>query len=202
MNSIQLIKHNYNLSTRKYTLSKNNNYKIPSVGLIQSFKILNYNDLCDKYLKNKDLSINNFQLKPSLIIGNFTIVPSDLNSNLDSNLDSNLNSSINDIISIKDIRNYIRNIDYPETDYHNQLLNFENYLFSQQLKSTEYYYTINNKDLQNSIFNSGVNVYIEMLLNNSKISNNYDNSNYNRIDDDLLIEETYWDKIYDNDNKK
>jgi len=182
MNSINLVKHNFKLSTRNYTLSTNNNFKIPSIGLIQSFKIQNFDSLIEKY-KN---------IKLVLTIGNFQIETSDL-----------YNSEIKDTISIKELRNYIRNIDFPETDFDNKLLNFEHFLFSQQLKCTEHYYTLNNKDLQDSIFTSGINLYIEAKLNN--VENSFekckDLESSSQILDDILIEETYWEKVYD-DNKK
>ena len=105
----------------------------------------------------------------------------------------------NDISFIKSLRNYIRNIDFPETDFDNKLINFEHYLFSQQLKCTEHYYTINNKDLQNSIFTSGINIYIDIKENNE----NKDDSQteivdgFTLIEEELQIEETFWDKIYE-----
>ena len=95
----------------------------------------------------------------------------------------------NDTIDIKQLREYIRNIDYPESDYENKLLNFEQYLFSQQLKCTEHYYTLSNKDLQDSLFTSGVNVYV--IVNYVDIENNQNVE----INDDLIIEETYFEKI-------
>ena len=101
MNSINLVKHNFKLSTRNYTLSTNNNFKVPSIGLIQSFKIQNFDSLIEKY-KN---------IKLVLTIGNFQIETSDL-----------YNSETKDTISIKELRNYIRNIDFPETDFDNKLL--------------------------------------------------------------------------------
>jgi hypothetical protein len=180
MNNINLLKHNYKLSTRNYSLSPSNNFKIPSIGLIQSFKILNYNEIKEKY-KDHNLCIN-------ITIGNFNINTHSLFKSQD------------DIICIKSLRNYIRDIDFPETDFDNKLINFEHYLFSQQLKCTEHYYTINNKDLQNSIFTSGVNVYIDIKINSSE---NKDDSQtqimdeFTLIEEELQIEETFWDKIYE-----
>jgi hypothetical protein len=181
MNSVNLIKHNYKLSTRTYTLTKDKHFKIPSIGLIQSFKILNFNSILEKY-SNENLN-EKYILKivPCITIGNFKIIPKNLFLNNDT---SN--------ISIKDLRNYIRNIDFPETEFENQLINFEHYLFSQQLKSTEYYYTIKNNDLYDSIFTSGLNIYIEL-----HIDSNCDDINIENIENnDLIIEETYWEKIY------
>lgn len=181
MNNINLVKHNYKLSTRNYSLSPNSNFKIPSIGLIQSFKVLNYNEIKEKY-KDHKLYLN-------ITIGNFNIVPYSLFNTQD------------DTICIKSLRNYIRDIDFPETDFDNKLINFEHYLFSQQLKCTEHYYTINNKDLQNSIFTSGVNVYIDIKINTSENkddgSSNLVTDEYTTIEDELKIEETFWDKIYE-----
>ncbi len=45
LNNIIPKKDNYKLSTRSYTLNKEKQFKIPSIGLIQSFKIQNYDKL-------------------------------------------------------------------------------------------------------------------------------------------------------------
>jgi hypothetical protein len=191
MNSINPIKHNYKLSTRNYTVSKNNNFKTQSVGLIQSFKIINFEEIKKKYNENDEnqKDKNNEKINkivPSLTIGNFSIIPYILYSS---------NQDNQDTINIKDLRNYIRNIDYPETDFDNKLINFEHFLFSQQLKSTEHYYTIKNSDLQNTIFTSGVNVYIDLKIINE--NNEIDESCENIfLNEELQIEETFWDKIY------
>jgi hypothetical protein len=178
MNSINPVKHNYKLSTRNYTLSLNNNYKIPSVGLIQSFKVVNYDEIIEKH-KDKKLLL-------FITVGNFGIVP------------YSMYTTSENIICVKTLRNYIRNIDFPETDFDNKLINFEHYLFSQQLKCTEHYYTLNNSDLQNAIFTSGINVYIDI-----KYEDNKDNKEQLiTIEDDLTIEETFWDKIYEDEIKK
>lgn len=169
MNSITPVRHNYKLSTRKYTLTNEKNFKIPSIGLIQSFKITNFKELSEKY---------NSEIVPVLTIGNFEISPQSLYTHEDKS-----------IISIKDLRNYIRNIDLPETDIDNKLINFEHYLFSQQLKCTEHYYTIKNSDLNDCIFTSGLNLYIE-LKNENKT-----------IEEEIYIEETYWEKNYEDDKK-
>ena len=175
MNNINLVKHNYKLSTRKYNLTKDKQFKIPSIGLIQSFKILNLNSILEKY--------KNLQLIPVLIIGNFEITPTLLYNHQDTS-----------IISIKDLRNYIRNIDFPETEIDNKLINFEHYLFSQQLKCTDHYYTIKNNDLYDCIFTSGLNVYIELR----DVNNSQNKDIHEQIIDDLDIEETFWEKIYEN----
>jgi hypothetical protein len=187
MNSVTPVKHNFKLSTRKYTLSTNNNFKIPSIGLIQSLKLLNYSDLIEKY--------NHSKIQLLLQVGNFPININDILNISSSSIEYETNDTTrevdtpNDTIDIKKIREYIRNIDYPETDYENKLLNFEQYLFSQQLKCTEHYYTISNKDLQNSLFTSGVNVYV--IVRYIDIENNQ----IVEINDDLVIEETYFEKI-------
>ena len=107
------VKHNYKLSTRNYSVSGNNNYKIPSIGLIQSFKLVNFKELKEKY--NKDIIL-------SITVGNFTIIP------------YNLFTKEKDVINIEQLRNYIRELDFPEDDYQNKLIIFEHFLFSQQLK--------------------------------------------------------------------
>ena len=202
MNSVTPVKYNFKLSTRKYTLSTNNHFKIPSIGLIQSFKLLNYSDLIEKY--------NHSKIQVLLQVGNFPININDMlnyrrQTSADAGVSAQSNSSVdrfenndktdqndtlkNDTIDIKQLREYIRNIDYPESDYENKLLNFEQYLFSQQLKCTEHYYTLSNKDLQDSLFTSGVNVYV--IVNYVDIENNQNVE----INDDLIIEETYFEKI-------
>ena len=179
MNNINLVKHNYKLSTRNYTLDSKNNFKIPSVGLIQSFKILNYNEIKEKY-KNKHIII-------AITIGNFKIHT------------HKLFTSDEDIICIKSLRKYIRDIDDIVSDYDIELINFEHFLFSQQLKCTEHYYTIKNTDLQNSIFTSGINVYIDIreILHSTQPCSDKQNCESIILDDELKIEETFWDKIYE-----
>ena len=192
MNSVSLVKNNYKLSTRTYTLNKDKYFKIPSIGLIQSFKILNLNSILEKYS-------NEIKIIPSITIGNFKIIPSDLFPNDDTSC-----------ISIKDLRNYIRNIDFPETEYDNKLLSFEHYLFSQQLKCTEHYYTIKNSDLNDSIFTSGLNIYIELTLKSNTENKTVQSEPdmfpipFTSVDienNDIIIEETYWEKIYKDDKK-
>ena len=190
MNSVNPVKHNFKLSTRKYTLSTNNNFKIPTIGLIQSLKILNYSDLIEKYNHSKIqllLQIGNFQININDMLNNRSNLTIEYSGNNDEIKNDDI--SKNDTIDVKKIREYIRNIDYPETDYENKLLNFEQYLFSQQLKCTEHYYTISNKGLQDSLFTSCVNVYV--IVNYIDI----ENKKIVEINDDLLIEETYFEKI-------
>ena len=175
LNNIIAKKDNYKLSTRTYTLNSEKQFKIPSIGLIQSFKILNYNELKEKY------SI----LKPVLLLGNFKIIPQELYS--PENIDT---------ISIKELREYIRNMDFPNNSYENNLISMEHYLYSQQLKSTEYYYTIQNKDLFDSIFTSGMNVYIELHYCENKEN---DTEETLSVVDEITIEETFWDKIREDD---
>jgi hypothetical protein len=173
LNNIIPKKDNYKLSTRCYTLNKEKQFKIPSIGLIQSFKIQNYDKLKEKY------SI----LTPVLFLGNFKITPQELYT-----------PENEDVISIKELREHIRNIDFPNDVYENNLLNMEHFLYSQQLKSIEYYYTIQNKDLFDSIFTSGMNVYIELQYGEK------DNEMKEQLSiDEITIEETYWDKIREED---
>lgn len=180
MNNINLIKYNYKLSTRNYSISCNNNFKIPSIGLIQSFKILNYNEIKEKF-NDKNIII-------MVTIGNFPIYIDKI--------------SCKDTFNIKDLRCYIRNLDDIINDYDNDLIKFENFLFSQQLKCTEHYYTIKNEELQNSIFTSGINVYIDIREYVPPIDDNLSIEylkNLKIVDEELKIEETFWDKIFENE---
>jgi len=176
LNNIIAKKDNYKLSTRCYTLNKEKQFKIPSIGLIQSFKIQHYDKLKEQY------SI----LRPVLFLGNFKITPNELYT-----------PENEDVISIKELREHIRNIDFPNDVYENNLINMEHFLYSQQLKSIEYYYTIQNKDLFNSIFTSGMNVYIELEYNENDDENNKIKEQLSI--DEITIEETYWDKIREED---
>ena len=177
LNNIIVKKDNYKLSTRCYTLNKEKQFKIPSIGLIQSFKIQNYDKLKEKY------SI----LTPVLFLGNFKITPQELYT-----------PENEDTISIKELRQYIRNIDFPNNVYENNLLNIEHFLYSQQLKCIEYYYTIQNKDLFDSIFTSGMNVYIELQYDENNDTKSNEIKEQLSIDE-ITIEETYWDKIREED---
>jgi hypothetical protein len=169
LNNINVKKDNYKLSTRSYTLNKEKQFKIPSIGLLGSFRITNYKELKEQY------SI----LKPVLLLGNFKIIPQELYT-----------PENEDTISIKELREHIRNIDLPNDVYENNLISMEHYLYSQQLKSIEYYYTIKNKDLFDCIFTSGMNVYIEL---------HYVENGEDKIFDEITIEETFWDKVREED---
>lgn len=182
LNNIIAKKDNYKLSTRCYTLNREKQFKVPSIGLIQSFKIQNYDKLKEQY------SI----LRPVLFLGNFKITPQELYT-----------PENEDVISIKELREHIRNIDFPNDVYENNLINMEHFLYSQQLKSIEYYYTIQNKDLFDSIFTSGMNVYIELEYSENDDENNEttksDEIKEQLSIDEITIEETYWDKIREED---
>jgi len=143
----------FKLSTRNYTINFNKQYKIPSIGLIQSFKIINYEEIINSI---NDLNKN---IVPILTVGNYEIIPSELYEHTDKS-----------IISIKELRNHIRNIDFIDSN-ENKLFNFEHYLFSQQLKSIEFYHSVSNNDLYDCIFTSGLNVYIELKNLNNPNSN-------------------------------
>lgn len=198
MNFLNISKDSYKLSTRNYSLNFNNLYKIPSIGLIKSFKIINYNKLNEQY------STQDYQYVPVITIGNFTVYPFLLYKP----------ESI-DTINVKDIRNSIRDI-FSESDYQNKAITLEASLFTQQLKSLEYYYTLKKQDISDSLFTSGINVYIEIqrihcstlnsiykqeisdidkLVNELEETRNSDYKTMDWKDISIEIEETYWDKV-------
>ncbi len=82
---------------------------------------------------------------------------------------------------VSEIRNYIRNIDCPETIDENNLCNIEGLLFKSQIDAIEFYPTLTTQNLYNSIFNRDLTIQLKCL----------DNSD---TPDEILIEETYWDR--------
>jgi hypothetical protein len=56
------------------------------------------------------------------------------------------------LLSISEIRNYIRNLEYIESKYEHDLDLLEQLFFNNQLYGIEYYKTLTNKDLSESLF--------------------------------------------------
>jgi len=150
------IKETFQCATRHFNLKSSNGFKIPSVGLIHSWKVINQDEKV---------------YYPFLIIGNFEL---DL---------KRLLPETKDIISIGELRKYIRGIDYPETDEQVHLLQLEDFMCGQQIKSIQYYHGVSTCDLFHSIFTGDLNVYLEIRDDKNQL-----------IDEEFQIEETYWEK--------
>lgn len=56
------------------------------------------------------------------------------------------------LLSIAEMRNYIRNLEYIESKHEHELDLFEQLFFNNQLYGIEYYKTLSNKDLSESLF--------------------------------------------------
>lgn len=149
-------KETFQQATRHFTIKSENQFKIPSIGLIKSWKILNKNDQ---------------ELNPFLIFGNYELEV------------KKLVPTMTDTICIGQIRQYLREIDYPETDDDMKLLQLEDFMCGQQIKSIQYYHGVPTSELFNCLFTSELNVYIE-LRNSINVA----------IDEEFQIEETYWEK--------
>lgn len=145
-------------ATRQFTLKSENRFKTPSTGLIKSWKILNNEN---EHL-NAFVIFGNYELEITKIIPSF---------------------ATSKTISVDEIRQYIREIDYPETEDDIKLLQLEDFICSQQIKSIQYYHSVPSSELYNCLFTSELNVYIELRDNFNQV-----------IQDDLQIEETYWEK--------
>lgn len=151
-NLIENSKLNIKLNKRIYKLKKNNNYKIPSKGLIQSWKVLNCGFI------------------PILVVNDYKIKHS---------------RKQKELISIPELRKYIREIEFPQTQIEKELDNIENNFCMYQLYATEYYKTLPNEDLFNSLFTRDINVNLYFGPN---------------APDEIEIEEEYWDRNSDSNN--
>ena len=134
------------LSTRKYKIKKDENYTIPSKGLIKSWRLVD----CINFI-------------PILYINGKIIKFKRENKN---------------IISIPELRNYIRNIDIEDENFI-LLDNLENVMYHEQLYALEYYQSLSNNDMFNSLFTKNLNIQLSF-------------GDYGP--DEVEIEETYWDR--------
>jgi tRNA-binding EMAP/Myf-like protein len=84
------------------------------------------------------------------------------------------------IIDIAELRNYIRNIDVPEEPHEIELDSFENLFYNYQLYGIQFYQTLTNKQLFDSLFTRDIKqIQISFGPNGP---------------DEVEIEETYWDR--------
>lgn len=145
------------LKTRTYTLSEKNKYAIPSLGLIFGWKVSCPVDL---YIS---MSEESFCKKEILV---------------------NVPRKDEYHISVKEIRDYIRNIDSMEDSYDcedfQSLPNLERDFFFAQLVGTETYKKASQKEMNESVFTK------EMVI---KLVPR--DSNCNGVD----VEETYWERF-------
>ncbi len=138
------------INTRKYKIKKDQDYVVPSKGLILSWKILNCKFVPILYINDK---IIKYPRK-----------------------DKN-------IISLKELRDYIR-----ETYDSPFLESLENVFYINQLYGIEFYKTLSNKDLFNSIFTRDIKIQLHFGKNGPE---------------EVEVEEEYWDRGINNeiDNK-
>jgi len=138
---------NIKISTRRYTVKKNEGYGVPSKGLIDSWAVV-------------DKSIN---FLPILIVDGYKVRTPRKNKHT---------------ISLEEIRSYIRNPE-REPDEHN-LDNFESSMYINQLYALEFYKTLTDTQLFNSIFTRD---YKSIQLSFGPNG-----------PDEVEIEETFWDR--------
>ena len=164
METMVVRRNTFRLKTRTFKINESNKFKIPSVGMIQQWEIKNITTI-DK--KKKKCNFNKDTVQPIFCIGNMEIVP--FNQWYECN-----------IISVKKLRNYIRDIMFPENETDQKMLLLENVFYEQQIKGTEYYYSLTNEELFDSLFTKDLNIYIEL----KNVPFEYE----------IEIEETYWEK--------
>ena len=83
-------------------------------------------------------------------------------------------------ISISEIRNYIRNIEVPEEPHEIELDSFENLFYNYQLYGIEYYPTLTNKQLFDSLFTRDIKmIQLSFGVNGP---------------DEVEVEEEFWDR--------
>lgn len=99
--------------------------------------------------------------------------------------DINLNTPRIDknIVSISEIRNYIRNLDLIEEPHEVELQRFENYFCVSQLYGTKFYLSLSNDNLFNSLFTRDMK--IQLFFDDGP--------------DEVNVEETYWDRLQSQD---
>lgn len=84
------------------------------------------------------------------------------------------------LISISEIRNYIRGIEVPEEQYQIELDSFETLFYNYQLYGIEYYPTLTNQELFNSLFTRDI----------KKLQLSFGRNG----PDEVEIEEEFWDR--------
>lgn len=83
-------------------------------------------------------------------------------------------------ISISEIRNYIRNLEYIESQQEHELELFEQLFFNNQLYGIEYYKTLTNKELSESLFTRDI----------KKLQISFGSNGPEEVE----IEEEFWDR--------
>lgn len=137
------------INTRRFTVKKNENYSVPSKGLIRSWRMVDKNS---KFI-------------PILYINNRAVVTprSDIR-----------------VVSIPEIRNYIRNMECTGEERQVELDAFEQLFYSYQLYGIEYYPSLSNKELFDSLFTRDIK---RLQLSFGKNG-----------PDEVEIEEEFWDR--------
>lgn len=85
------------------------------------------------------------------------------------------------VLSIAEIRGYIRDMDVLTEQNHNKLDKVENMCYLSQLYGIEHYKTLTNEELFNSIFTRDLSIRISFGNNDS-------------VPEEVEIEEEYWDR--------
>ena len=143
------------IKTRTYTIKKSEGYKIPSIGLIRSWKVIT----------NQNDTDTQTHLIPTLLINDIRI---------------DLPKKNQYVISIPEIRDYIKTTDDYDMYIQDCLQNIEILLFSHQINAIQYYPTLSNKDFFESIFTKDISVKLVFKTKDTP--------------EEILIEEEYYDR--------
>lgn len=90
------------------------------------------------------------------------------------------------VISIPELRNYIRSIECPEEENERNLDLLEHLFFSNQLQSIEYYSTLGSKDFFDSIFTRDLK--IQLLFKNGPEEVEIEEEYYDRKNNETIVE--------------
>lgn len=129
------------LETREYKIRQSNNYSIPSKRLVKSWT-----------LKPKDRAQHDLLCEhpPRIKIKDL-----DIYFNWQNTRDDPLH------YSLADLRNYARNIQCPETEEEEQIVELDRIFFAEQIDANEYYKNISSKDFFESVFTMKMNLNFE-----------------------------------------
>jgi hypothetical protein len=145
------------ISSRKNTLYKDQNYVIPSKGLITGWRITS------EYPSS---------LFPVLTLGSYKL---------------NIPRKDKNYISIKEIRDYIRNIDLPETEDEQKMINIDNLFFGFQLAAITFYPSLTTEEFNDSVFTRDIKEMSVQFINTSE-------DGEEELPEAITIEEDYWDR--------
>lgn len=111
------------IEEREYKIKKDENYKVPSKGMIVSWRL-------KTEVKN-----------PRLVVDDYTV-----------------EYDFKDFFSVSQLRNYVRDISFPEKEEDDRLITLEDKFYLNQLYGTEFYQFLSNRELFDSLFTRDMNI--------------------------------------------